>query len=315
MSRSHATAARSTASQFATALAITEDLGGRQPALHPQLRLRVLDALYSHGDRAAANAAAARLEHIVDGRDAADDRPTARCVSRTCACSGSGVWPNATRRRARAAVRELRSGGAPRFPVPVGANPTTCAELIDASLAIAERGSAARDRLAHLDSLMLSGPAVGDAMRYANLVVARQYQAIGDPAHALAALQRRSYMRGLAALPRDGLTTAHGVVAPTRRYGDRAVGIAAPHGDREAAADDRRAERRSCVVCARSRAACFTKSSLPLRDESSRGSFIYRRAFRQRHTEPNLKVCCQNWIMYASTFRSVWGDALTSHRV
>jgi hypothetical protein len=80
--------------------------------------------------------------------------------------------------------------------VPVGANPATCAELLDVSLAIAERGAAARDRLAHLDSLMLSGPAVGDAMRYANLVIARHYRAIGDPAHALAALQRRSYMRG-----------------------------------------------------------------------------------------------------------------------
>ena len=99
---------------------------------------------------------------------------------------------------ARRAVRTLRGGNAtlPRFPVAVGANPATCAELLDVSLAIAERGAAARDRLAHLDSLILSGPAVGDAMRYANLVIARHYRAIGDPAHALAALQRRSYMRG-----------------------------------------------------------------------------------------------------------------------
>jgi hypothetical protein len=98
----------------------------------------------------------------------------------------------------RRAVRTLRAGNVtlPRFPVAVGANPSTCAELLDVSLAIAERGPAARDRLAHLDSLMLSGPAVGDAMRYANLVIARHYRAIGDPAHALAALQRRSYMRG-----------------------------------------------------------------------------------------------------------------------
>jgi hypothetical protein len=68
--------------------------------------------------------------------------------------------------------------------------------LLDVGLAITERGAAARDRLAHLDSLMLSGPAVGDAMRYFNLVIARHYQSIGDPAHALAALQRRSFMRG-----------------------------------------------------------------------------------------------------------------------
>ena len=43
---------------------------------------------------------------------------------------------------------------------------------------------------------MLSGPAVGDAMRYANLVVAREYQSLGDARHALAALQRRSFGRG-----------------------------------------------------------------------------------------------------------------------
>jgi len=111
-----------------------------------------------------------------------------------------GQWRLATRDTAavRRSVRALRAGNAtlPRFPVPVGANPATCAELLDVSLAIAERGAAARDRLAHLDSLILSGPAVGDAMRYANLVIARHYRAIGDPTHALAALQRRSYMRG-----------------------------------------------------------------------------------------------------------------------
>jgi hypothetical protein len=111
-----------------------------------------------------------------------------------------GQWRLATRdtTAARRAVRTLRGGNAtlPRFPVAVGANPAMCAELLDVSLAIAERGAAARDRLAHLDSLILSGPAVGDAMRYANLVIARHYRAIGDPAHALAALQRRSYMRG-----------------------------------------------------------------------------------------------------------------------
>ncbi|MEP6494177.1 MAG: BTAD domain-containing putative transcriptional regulator [bacterium] len=181
--------------QFASALAITEDLGARQPALHPQLRLRVLDALYSRGDHAAAEAASARLEVLVVHNPAATMPDSAVRLADLCVL---GQWRLSQRDTAgtRAAVRELRRGGAPRFSVPVGANPTACAELLDASLAIAERGVAARDRLAHLDSLMLSGPAVSDAMRYANLVVARQYQSIGDPQHALAALQRRSYMRG-----------------------------------------------------------------------------------------------------------------------
>jgi hypothetical protein len=68
--------------------------------------------------------------------------------------------------------------------------------LLDASIAIHTDAPNARERLAHLDSLMLSGPAVGDAMRYANLVVAREYQSLGDDRHALAALQRRSFGRG-----------------------------------------------------------------------------------------------------------------------
>ncbi|MDB4877728.1 MAG: transcriptional activator protein [Gemmatimonadetes bacterium] len=180
---------------FASALAITSDVGARQPALHPQLRLRVLDALYSNGDYSAALAAAAQLERFVDGATPGARADSAVRLADACVV---GQWRLSVRDTsgARAALRVLRTGGVLRFTVPVGANPSACAELLDASLAIAERGAAAHDRLAHLDSLMLSGPAVSDAMRYANLVVAREYQSIGDPRHAAAALQRRSYMRG-----------------------------------------------------------------------------------------------------------------------
>jgi hypothetical protein len=182
---------------FAGALATTTRVGAAQPSLHPQLRLRVLDALYSNGDRDAAHAAAEELNGMVSAPRPTTAPDSALRLADLCVL---GQWRLATRDTAgaRSAVRALRVGGSalPRFPVPVGANPAACAELLDVSLAIAERGAAARDRLAHLDSLMLSGPAVGDAMRYANLVIARHYRAIGDPARALAALQRRSYMRG-----------------------------------------------------------------------------------------------------------------------
>jgi DNA-binding SARP family transcriptional activator len=205
--------------QFAMALTVTEDLGARQPALHPQLRLRVLDALYSRGDRNAASAAAKHLERLVGESVQATVPDSAVRLADLCVL---GQWRLAEHdtSAARTAVRELRSGGAPRFPVPVGANPATCAELIDASLAIAERGPAARDRLAHLDSLMLSGPAVSDAMRYANLVVARQYQAIGEPRRAVAALQRRSYMRGW---PRYRATGLQLLIELSMQLGDTAT--------------------------------------------------------------------------------------------
>jgi hypothetical protein len=179
---------------FGLALAITNELGARQPALHPQLRLRVLDALYSNGDRTAALAAATELEQRIAHKPLTMPDSAVRLAD-VCVV---GQWQLSLHDTtgARDALRVLRSARALRFGVPVGANPAACAELIDASLAIAERGAAARDRLAHLDSLMLTGPAVGDAMRYANLVVAREYLAIGDPAKGLAALQRRTYMRG-----------------------------------------------------------------------------------------------------------------------
>ena len=183
---------------FATALAITTRVGAAQPATHPELRLRVLDALYSKGDRDAANAAVDRLQRVADITARLTPADSAVRLADECVL---GQWRVAMHDTvgARRAERALRTGGAGtplRFTIPVGSNPSTCAELLDVSLAIEERGPAARDRLAHLDSLMLGGPVVGDAMRYTNLVIARHYQAIGDPVHALAALQRRSFMRG-----------------------------------------------------------------------------------------------------------------------
>ena len=181
--------------EFAEALRIADELGTYEPGFHPDLRLRVLDALYAGTDRTAAATAAAALERLVAGPLAPTVADSAVRLSDLCVL---GQWRQANSDAAggRAAVAVLRSGNVPAFPVPVGANPRACADLIDVSLAVAGGDGGAKAKLAHLDSLMLGGPAVGDAMRYANLVVARQYNALGEPAMALAALQRRSFMRG-----------------------------------------------------------------------------------------------------------------------
>lgn len=181
--------------EFSEALKITDELGKDQPGFHPDLRLRVLDALYSGGDRTAAATAAAALERLVAAPLLTTVADSAVRLSDLCVL---GQWrqANGDAAGARAAVRALRTGNVPAFPVPVAANPRACAELIDVSLAVAGNEPGARAKLAHLDSLMLGGPAVGDAMRYANLVVARQYSALGEPAMAMAALHRRSFMRG-----------------------------------------------------------------------------------------------------------------------
>jgi hypothetical protein len=51
----------------------------------------------------------------------------------------------------------------------------------------------------------LDGISFGDAMRYANLLVAREYRTIGDSRHALAALLRRSFGRGWPRYKETGL--------------------------------------------------------------------------------------------------------------
>lgn len=210
------------AEDYAAALTATKLLAAAQPALHPQHRLRVLDALYSRGDRAAASASAAELERFV-ARAPTNVADSAVRLADLCVV---GQWRLARgdTGRARETIGALREGGVARFPVPVGANSMACAELLDASLATAAHGVAARDRLDHLDSLMLSGPAVGDAMRYANLVVARQYQAMGDPARAVAALHRRSYMRGW---PRYRATGIELQIQLDLQLGDTAAAAAA----------------------------------------------------------------------------------------
>jgi hypothetical protein len=180
---------------FAEALKIADELGRDEPGFHPDLRLRVLDALYAGTDRAAAATSAAALERLVAAPIAPTVADSAVWLSDLCVL---GQWrqANGDAAGARAAVIALRTGNVPAFPVPVGANPHACAELIDVSLAVAAEEPGARGKLAHLDSLMLGGPAAGDAMRYANLVVARQFSALGEPTLALAALRRRSFMRG-----------------------------------------------------------------------------------------------------------------------
>lgn len=179
----------------AGAAAIARELERFPAGLHIGFRLEALDALFSGADPAsgkpAAESLAARLR--MPARGAVAD--SAVRLADACVL---GLWRASTGdlAGAREALALLGAGGAPAYPVPVGASASACADLIDASIAIATHAPQARQQLAHLDSLMLSGPAAGDAMRYANLVVARDYRAIGDARSALAALQRRSYGRG-----------------------------------------------------------------------------------------------------------------------
>jgi hypothetical protein len=202
-----------------TAIAIARDLESFPPGLHPGLRLRVLDALYSGEQPAAARPAADGLSERLRPARTASSADSAVRLADACVL---GQWrlKMGDVRGARDALAMLRVGGTPAFPVPVGANPNACATLLDAAIAIQTNAPDARERLAHLDSMMLSGPAVGDAMRYANLFVAREYRSLGDSRHALAALQRRSFGRGWPRYKETGLQLQ---IDLARELGDTAV--------------------------------------------------------------------------------------------
>jgi DNA-binding SARP family transcriptional activator/TolB-like protein len=179
----------------ATAVAIAHDLESFPPGLHPGLRLLVLDALYSGEAPSAARAEADALSERLRSPRSATAADSAVRLADACVL---GQWRLKTGdvRGARDALAMLRAAGAPAIPVPVGAPPAACATLLDAAIAVQVKAPNALERLAHLDSVMLSGPAVGDAMRYTNLLVAREYRSLGDPTHALSALQRRTFGRG-----------------------------------------------------------------------------------------------------------------------
>jgi len=179
------------------ALDVTEQLEDVQPGWRAHLRLRILDAIYADG-------AAGRVDHVEDAAEELSrlvgggaTSPAAEAIRLADACVVA-QWrlSRGEVRGVAAIVGMLRSAQAPRIPVPIGANPLACAEIVDAKLAVATRQPDALQRVSRLDSLMLSGPAVGDAGTYAHIVIAQLYERLGHPDQALAAIRRRVYMAG-----------------------------------------------------------------------------------------------------------------------
>ncbi|HEY9225149.1 MAG TPA: hypothetical protein VIP11_00795, partial [Gemmatimonadaceae bacterium] len=177
------------------ALGITEQIRESQPGFHAHWRLRVLDALYSEGDTAAAHAAADSLalsaDHALD-RDA-DER--AIQLADLCVLEQWRIVHGQTT-TARQTIATLRAARMSRHTIPISASHSVCAKILDASLAVATRDPNAIHRVATLDSLMLTGPAVRDAGIYANILVGRLYTILGNPHAGLTAYRRREYMTG-----------------------------------------------------------------------------------------------------------------------
>ena len=205
------------------ALDVTEQLQDAEPGWRAHLRLQILDAIHAegaHDDAGVAEEAAEELSILVDRGRETD--PAAEAIRLADACVVA-QW-----RLARGELRGipqllhmLRAAGTPRVPVPIGANSIACAEIIEATMAVVTRQPDALQRVRRLDSLMLSGPAVGDATTYAHLAVAKLYVRLDEPERALAAIRRRRYMAGW---PR--------YLATTRRQEGQ---LASQLGDREGA--------------------------------------------------------------------------------
>lgn len=176
------------------ALDITEQIEELQPGSRAHLRLRVLDALYGDGDRDAAESAVEELTSRAAERPQSAVSMAAHLAD-ACVIGQWRLARGSTQGVARI-VRELRTTEPPRVQIPVSASQLTCAELLDASAAVVARRADAARRVQALDSLMLGGPAVGDARNYAYVAVARLYERLGDTQRALAAIRRRPYMTG-----------------------------------------------------------------------------------------------------------------------
>jgi tetratricopeptide (TPR) repeat protein len=140
-------------------------------------RTRVLDWLYGGGDSTAAADAAARLTSQTRQPGGADADADACVLGQWRAWTGDQT-PTDT-------------------ALLVGASttaPSHCAALIDAIAAVRNRALDAGERVALLDSLLLSPRPDDDLATYGGLALARLYESLGKPAAALAAVRRRPYM-------------------------------------------------------------------------------------------------------------------------
>jgi hypothetical protein len=178
------------------AAAALERLEGVEPGSHAALRLRVLDALYGDADAERGAAAARELARATtpDGQDARAVRVADACVLAQWRLGRGDTTGVAQAVGAlRAEPDALPAAGT---SVLAGAAAGVCADLVEASMAVALERRDARVLVARLDSLALTPATAGDAHTYAPILVARLHERLGDDAAALAAVRRRAYMVG-----------------------------------------------------------------------------------------------------------------------
>lgn len=226
------------------ALDLTEQLEQLSPASEAHWRLRVLDAMYGEGDSTVASEAARELMVVLrDSASTGTPDAEARYLANLCVLGQWRVWTGDYRELPHT-LGALRGRASVRRTIPVSTPPRACAELLEAMAAVQMRSAGALARVQRLDSLMLTGPAVGDAGAYAPLAVSRMYQRLGESRRALHAIRRRAYFSGwpryLATARREEalLALQVGEEAAARELLGRYLALRRPEGARPRRLDD-----------------------------------------------------------------------------
>jgi len=183
------------AGRIAEALAFTNRLRDLRPDSHAYLRLRVLDALYGAGDAAAGTRAARELAVPVDSMFRELPLMRGRIASDACVLAQWRLARGDTT-DARSTMALLRSPDLRRQDPLVTTTPGVCADLLDASLAVAAKRPDALAVVQRLDALVLTSAVAGNASEYAHIALSRMYAALGHPRRAMVALRKRTYMAG-----------------------------------------------------------------------------------------------------------------------
>ena len=183
------------AGQPTVALRLTQSLQTLEPGSRAHLRLQILDALYGDGDGTAAEHAARDLAKYADAPVAPALDSRSLQLADMCVLEQWRLWHGITV-GTRRAVSLLRRSPLPRVVVPLSPNQVACADILDATWSVVTNQPDVLRRVVRLDSLMLGGPAVSDAVTYAHIAVARLYDRLGEPRRALEAIRNRTYMVG-----------------------------------------------------------------------------------------------------------------------
>ena len=150
----------------------------------------VLDALYWDGDSVAASESAAHIERKIASAPPRESGALARYYTNVCVAA---LWRLASGRPAGVSglTDRLRVSTAARDSAAVhGGDPLLCLTMLDAMMATSD--AAAATLVVRLDSMLLTAPYVF-GIDFGNLVVARLYEARGNPSAALRAVRRRPY--------------------------------------------------------------------------------------------------------------------------